>query len=707
MQVAVFCPLARTFTYLWPQTLGVPLRGIRVRVPFGRGRRLGVVLKASAEAPPEGVEPKVILDRLDVSPLYCDARLKWLERAARYYLACPGEMYETAFAWTRGDDRQRWHCPDRQRLGGFDPDLAASFGSRSTLSVRTLATCPAAPPFLHHRLARAAEAGLIERVVSPLGKDRSAGFASEPVPRHLLPEQIEAVDSILGASGFSPFLLFGPTGSGKTEVYLRAAIKTIQAGGQVMILVPEIGLTPQWLGRLRARLPDVAVWHSGLGVHEKNRVRHQLNDIKVLIGTRSAVFLPLPRLSLVIVDEEHDTSFKQGEGVCYSGRDLAVLLAQQLDIPIVLGSATPSLESWRLARKGTYTLLSLTRNIGGGAPVRPGIVDMRGVEGPVTDELIEALRLACERGEQALLYLNRRGYAPALICAACGHVPECPACSLRLTLHRRRRQVRCHACGYIHPVPAACERCGEDALLPAGEGTEKVEDQLRARLPGLRFARLDRDTVGSGTKLIRILEAFNNGRLDCLIGTQMVVKGHHFPNVTLVGVVNADQGLSLPDFRAGERWWQQLTQVLGRTGRGPKPSRVIIQTRNPSAPWLHRLGSEHSEDFLNEELGIRESMAYPPFGRWIRMVFSSRDLMKARRAVQLAADTLAAALPEIHRAGPMPCPIERLAGRYRFEIILRDDSRRILPWKLENILKNLPVPPGVRRKVDVDPVDMM
>ncbi len=529
---------------------------------------------------------------------------------------------------------------------------------------------------------------------------------AERTPEQLTPAQAVAVSAIRRSEAFSPFLLFGCTGSGKTEVYIRTAQSRTSAGGQVLILVPEIGLTPQWLGRICGRFSRVAVWHSALSNKRRRAVRAGLDDVEVLVGTRSVLFLPLPRLSMIVADEEHDSSFKQQEGVAYSARDLAVLLAQELDIPVVLGSATPSLESWRHAKSGHYRLLSLPKPIVSHPPPVPLIVNICGSESPLSGPMLKALQETKQRGLQSLLYLNRRGYAPALNCTACGDVPECPACSLRLTLHRRCGQLRCHTCGFIRPAPQVCEQCGEDALLPLGAGTEKIEEQLEREMVGLRFARLDRDAVRSEKKLLRILSDFATGRLDCLIGTQMLIKGHHFPRVTLVGVVNADLGLGLPDFRAGERWWQQLTQVLGRTGRGRDPGQVIIQTYSPSAPWLARIGDIHAEASLNEELKCRQALNYPPYARWVRMVFSSPNSTRASGAAEKAAGLLRS-VAGVQITGPMPCAIERLATRFRFEILLRDEAHKHLPWALSPILRRLLAPPGVRLKVDVDPVDMM
>ena len=703
VEVAVFSPLRSLFSYLWPESLGEPQAGLRVRVPFGRSLRNGLVTSVSDSQATPG-ELKGVLDRMDVAPLYDDSRMRWLERAGRYYLAPAGEMAETAMAWAGQDDKRRWQLLDADGLQQFDAGLAEAFGRRKHLSAGAMRRKLPRDGFFH-RLAQAAAEGLIEEIV----QDASMLVveASEAIPEHLNPAQQRALDTICAARGFTPCLLFGCTGSGKTEVYLRAAAERVAAGGRVLILVPEIGLTPQWLARLATRFERVAVWHSGLSDTERLAVLHTLPEAQVLVGTRSALFLPLPDLAMIVVDEEHDASFKQQDGVHYHARDLAVLLAQECAVPVVLGSATPSMESWHRAREGRYTLLELPGRISPHPSPAIEQIDMRGLDSPLSGELLAALAEARQQGMQSLLYLNRRGYAPALMCGACGAVPECPACSLRLTSHRKRRQLRCHACGYLRPVPRTCEACGEDALLPMGEGTEKVEDQLQSDLPGLRFARMDRDAVRSPGQLTRLLGDFSAGRLDCLVGTQMLVKGHHFPNVTLVGVVNADLGLSLPDFRAGERWWQQLTQVIGRTGRGEHPGRVIVQTRNPGMAWLARIGDEQAERTLNDELELRHALSYPPFARWVRLTVSATSAAQAREAGERLAAACGHLPPEVQAAGPMPCATERLAGRYRFEVVLRDAQTRQLPWQLAPLLSALSLPSAIRLKVDVDPLDMM
>ncbi len=706
VDVAVFAPPDKPFTYRWPSSLGEPVSGIRVCVPFGKASRVGVVLDVR-EAENEAADLKYVADRLDLAPLYDPARTRWLERLRRYYLAGSGEAWATALGWAAHDDALRLSCPDIPKLEAAWPQLSGIFRSQAPLSIRTMQR-RAADRHCRYAIACARRDGLL----SPPESEHRAG-ADRPAPRLALnEEQQRALAAIREAgSGFHAFLLFGRTGSGKTEVFLRAAADVVAKGRQVLVLVPEIGLTPMWLQRLRQRFGEVHLWHSAMAAGERQAVLTGMDSLEVLIGTRSALFLPLPRLAMIIVDEEHDVSFKQQDGVHYSARDMAVLLAQQLDIPIVLGSATPSLESWRLVREGRYQRLDLPRPvIGDERPAQTRVVDMRGQDGPLSELLIRELEQTFAAGEQAMLYLNRRGYAPALQCTACGEVPSCPHCSLRLSLHRRAGRLRCHACGHGRRVPMVCEACGESAFMPLGEGTEKIEDALAGAFPSACFARFDRDILTSQRRLEETLAAFDRGEIDALIGTQMLVKGHDFHRVTLVGIINADLGISLPDFRAGERWWQQMLQVYGRAGRGDRPGRIIIQTRMPDAAWLTRVAAERAEQVLDEELQMRRGLNFPPFGRWVRVVFSARQAKTAAQAAEAFASICRdprSGLDAVQISGPMACALERLAGRYRFEVLLRDASRKLLPWRLAPLLALQELPSSVRRRVDVDPQDMM
>ncbi len=708
VEVAVFSPLPGCFTYLWPKSLGTPVTAIRVQVPFGKGIRFGFVLNITAVSDEKRSELKHVIDRLDEVPLLNLPRMRWLERVGRYYLASAGELWSTALGWALQDDLRRFRCPDPAQFAATDSVVDNVFTTRAAISVKTVLKRAAAQGHttgVRYALSRAVAAGLVQEVAAEPFQPEDQRNKKAAVTATA--KQRQAIDALAAhPDTFSPYLLFGCTGSGKTEVYLKAAESVVALGGQVLVLVPEIGLTPMWLARLTSRFDRVAIWHSTLSGPERLRVRQHLDQVDVLIGTRSSLFLPLPKLKMIVVDEEHDVSFKQQEGMTYSARDMAVLLAQELNIPIVLGSATPGLESWRQMKEGNYTCLDLPDRIAAHAFICPEIIDMRGVEVPLSDALLTAMRETHAAGDQSILFLNRRGYAPALQCTACGDVPECPGCSIRLTLHRRAGQLRCHTCGYRRRVPKTCESCGEHALMPLGEGMEKLEEWLTEQMPELHFERFDRDVITSHTRLANTLAAFETGELDCLIGTQMLVKGHDFPNVTLVGVVNADLGVSLPDFRAGERWWQQMTQVTGRAGRGDRPGRVIIQTRMPEAAWLSRISEDQATGTLDEELKLREMLHYPPYARWVRLVFSSS---KIERATEVASQFTrhCEELDGINVTGPMPCPMERIAGKYRIEVLLRDASRKLLPWKLQPLLSGMQAPRDVRIRVDVDPQDMM
>jgi len=705
VEVAVFAPLPRPFHYLWPDDLGDPLTGVRLLVPLGASQRLGVIERVCTMPSADVTDYKWVSDRLDVTPLLAADYRHWSARMAAYYLALPGERWETALAWAADEGRRRFKVVDRDALAASMPLLSAAFGASHRFLTQATIRTRLASSASYWQLRMAQQQGWVMEVVDPLPQTTKAPIQHNIVT--LNAAQQEAVDCLIKAQGrFQCHLLFGCTGSGKTEVYIRAAQQVIASGGQVLVLVPEIGLTPLWLSRVTERLGQVGVWHSALKPRNRHALRSRLAQVDAVVGTRSALFLPLPRLQFIIVDEEHDGSFKQHDGLPFSARDMAVLLAQQLEIPVVLGSATPSMESWHQAHCGKYQLLNLPDRVGGGGVVATKVVDMRGSYAVLSPPLLAALARTREAGQQSILYLNRRGYAPALHCTACGAVPTCRHCASRLTLHRQRKELRCHLCDWKRRVPNRCDSCGEQALLPLGAGTERLLELLATELPQLRVARLDRDVVGSMEQHIAILDAFNSGSVDCLIGTQMVVKGHHFPRVTLIGVVQADLGLNLPDVRAAERWWQQLTQVIGRAGRGSEAGQTLLQSYQPDHPWLGQLGDRFARSILQQEMTMRQAMAAPPFARWVRVVFSAvredRALDAANRMREVTV-TLAG----IQVSGPIPCAIERINRRFRFELLLKDESRKLLPWLLKPVLDRLPMLSGVRRKVDVDPIDMM
>jgi primosomal protein N' (replication factor Y) len=543
------------------------------------------------------------------------------------------------------------------------------------------------------------------------------GTATRPT---LTPEQETAVTRVAEAcraARFTPFVLEGVTGSGKTEVYLRALEEVLESGRRGLVLVPEIGLTPAAVGAVERRFGErVAVLHSAQSEGERwiewNRVRR--GEADVVVGPRSALFAPMDRLGLIVVDEEHDSAYKQQESPRYNARDLALVLGQRLEAPVLLCSATPSLESMALVERGLAHRLVLTRRVAGGRLPEVELVDLRG-EPPEPGEhghvlfsrrLLALLEETLSRGEQAILLMQRRGWAPILLCRDCGHKIECPQCSVAMVVHRRQGGLRCHYCGAKRPVPEACPACQGTLLETVGAGTEKVAARLRERFPDLSLGILDRDTVRRKGALQEVLGAFSAGRLRVLVGTQMVAKGHHFPNVTLTGVISADALLGLPDFRSGERTFQLLTQVAGRAGRGDRPGRVVIQTYYPDHPAIRHASAHDVRAFATEELVFRRSFGYPPATRMAVVRFESPSNTAAGNACSAAADA-ARPLPEgVRLRGPAPAPLERLRGHWRWQLLGTARNRTLLRQVLERV-EALRLPGRVRRIIDVDPLSTL
>jgi primosomal protein N' (replication factor Y) len=536
---------------------------------------------------------------------------------------------------------------------------------------------------------------------------------------HLNPAQTLAVETLTAAlaAGFSTTLLHGVTGSGKTEVYLRVIATAREAGRGALVLVPEIALTPQLAARFRARFgEDVAVLHSGLPPRERLAAWRRLRsgEVGIALGARSAVFAPVRALGVVVIDEEHDPSFKQEEGVRYHARDLAIVRAQRAGALAILGSATPSLESTYNVTRGRFARLSLPER----ATPRPlpevSIVDLRryppGPDGLLSAPLAEALGAALAAGEQAILFLNRRGFSTVVLCRACGQVVRCENCVVSMTYHRGRARLVCHYCGRTTPVPTACPVCAEPRIERLGTGTERVEAVLRERFPDARVARLDRDTAGSGAvrELDAILRRMHSHEIDLLVGTQMVTKGHDFPGVTLVGVLQPDQGMDLPDFRATERTFQLLEQVAGRAGRGERPGRVMIQTYRPDHPAITAVVQHDYDGFVRSELAERLATGYPPFTRMVALRLDAPDLARAREAATVAADAARTAGGEAVRVrGPAEAPLGRLRGRARWQVWLSSQDRVALA-AAARAASNAVRPGGdLRLAVDVDPQSVL
>jgi primosomal protein N' (replication factor Y) len=563
------------------------------------------------------------------------------------------------------------------------------------------------------------EKGLVEVIDElPLLKS-TAATASNSACLELNEAQKNSVESVTAASGrFAPFLLEGVTGSGKTEVYLQVIQHQIADDKQALVLIPEIALTPQLISRFQERftVPVVAL-HSGLSDRERLNAWLAARDgrAQVVIGTRSAVFTPFKQLGLIVVDEEHDPSFKQQEGFRYSARDVAVRRAQQLNIPIVLGTATPSLETLHNARTDKYHHLVLPERAGNAAHPKVRILDVRGerMQEGLSAPLLDHMRKHLHAGNQVMLFLNRRGFAPTLLCHECGWVSECKRCDSHMTFHLSRNRLRCHHCGSERPLDKTCPQCNGD-LIPIGLGTERIEQTLAAMFPETPLVRIDRDTTRRKGALEKKLAEVHQGDAKILLGTQMLAKGHHFPNVTLVGVIDVDQGLFSADFRAIERMAQLVVQVAGRAGRAERSGEVLIQTHQPQHPLLQTLVSEGYGAFAQQALQEREAAHLPPFS-YIALLRA--EAVNADAAFQFLEEASVMAreygsrfgLHDVHIQGPVPAPMEKRAGRYRVQLLLQAEKRARLHKLLTPWIRHLEgVKSGrkVRWSLDVDPIDM-
>jgi primosomal protein N' (replication factor Y) len=554
----------------------------------------------------------------------------------------------------------------------------------------------------------------------------------EPIPPDSAPTLTAAQDAAVRAvcaalgKGFRTFLLKGVTGSGKTEVYMRVAAEAVASGRSALVLVPEIALISQTERRFRARFgEDIAVLHSGLSEGERfdQWTRILRREARIAIGVRSAVFAPFSDLGIIIVDEEHDASYKQEGGLHYSARDLAVVRARQLRAVTLLGSATPSLQSYYNVRTEKYAELALPQRIEERSLPEIRVVDLRKIRdlrGPgrfISAELNQAMAETLARGEQALLFLNRRGFASFPVCAACGSSLRCRHCDISLTLHQAANAYRCHYCGFSRPATAACDACGSSKIKRLGMGTEKVEAAIRALFPQARIARMDRDTTRRKGSILSLLKGLREKTIDVLVGTQMVAKGHDFPDITLVGIICADLSLSFPDFRAGERTFQLLAQVAGRAGRGERPGRVILQTYNPENFNIRAACDQDFESFYEKEIGFRKALGYPPLARMIQLRISGRDPQRARQAAERlgehcrslkAADTGRFAALDI--LGPIEAALSRIAGHYRWQLLLKSLNGGALHRFVDRLLAEHPqafAARSARVVIDVDPFFMM
>jgi primosomal protein N' (replication factor Y) len=728
LKVAIPVPLSRLFDYLPPTDGTVPEPGTRVRVTFGRRRLTGLVMAtaASSDLPPARLKRVDAL--LDDTPLL-DARSLWLIRfASDYYHHPVGEVAATALPVLLRQGRDLHPVIELLAVtpAGRDSDIEA-MAKRAPRQAELLeAVLDAGAEGIavdvlneQHPNWRRTAGALREKGLVELRQDK-AGEDERPDPGEAQPgpvlnaAQQSAVDAILASSGFGAFVIDGVTGSGKTEVYLHAIEETLRGGRQALVLVPEIGLTPQLVSRFRRRLGiEPVVLHSGLSDVERLAAWRaaRAGAAALVLGTRSAVFTPLADPGLIVVDEEHDHSFKQQEGLRYSARDLAVARAKQAGIPILLGSATPTLELQQHCRDGTYTKLALPERAGGAKPPAIRLVDTS--RSPLDHGLSNALAGAIEThlaaGGQALLFLNRRGYAPALVCPGCGHLAECRRCDSRMTVHARENRLRCHHCGAHRPLEESCEACGT-GVRPLGAGTERLEDAVQERFPGRTVTRIDSDSVRNKGRIAEVLSAEAVAASDILVGTQMLSKGHHFPRLTLVGVVDADQGLFGTDFRADERMAQTIVQVAGRAGRERVRGEVLVQTAFPAHPFWQRLISAGYAGVCEDALAERKATGWPPYSRLALIRATAHDRQDAHAFLD-EARRLAASLDDgdVRLLGPVDAVMARKAGRYRAQLLLQSRDRPALHRLLRRLRPALEEDPAGRKarwSIDVDPLEL-
>ena len=529
-----------------------------------------------------------------------------------------------------------------------------------------------------------------------------------------LSDEQQAVSDVFSAAvrkrDFAPFLLDGVTGSGKTETYFEPVAEALRMGRQVLVLLPEIALTENFLHRFEERFGAAPIlWHSSLKSTERRRAYRAVceGSAQVVVGARSALYLPFAKLGLIVVDEAHETSFKQEDGVRYNARDVAVMRGHFEKVPVILASATPALESLQMAESGIYEKVDLPSRFGGAELPAIELIDLTEEKPPhgmwLAQRLVDGIEERLERGEQSLLFLNRRGYAPLTLCRNCGFRYQCPNCSAWLVEHRFTRRLACHHCGHEAPAPQACTECGEpDCLVACGPGVERIADEVAERLPQARVFVATSDTLNSPGRAAEFIAAVEAREIDVIVGTQLVTKGFHFPELTLVGVVDADLGLEGGDLRAGERTYQQVAQVAGRAGRGSKPGEVLIQTRHPEAPVIAALAAGDRDAFYSAETEMRREAGAPPFGRWASIIISSEDDGEAREA----ANRLGAFRPDVADCmilGPAPSPMALLRGRYRYRFLINARRSVQLQHVIRRWLTQVDHPAGVRLAVDIDP----
>ena len=725
VRVALAVPLPRFFDYLYLPDL-TPIVGGRVLVPFGSQKRVGIVvdLPASSDVAKEKLKP--IIDVLDAESLFNSTTWDWLAWSANYYRAALGDVLFQALPvkLRHGEsavknDRTFWRITDLGKQALESGELKRAKKQIEALNLLLTQYLEKG----NNEISSAIWSTLkgkdyVEEIVVPTEqKSWQQALGDNPLVNidnrlTLNKQQALAFSQLLFQEGFNVWLLEGVTGSGKTEIYLQYIEEVLKKGKQVLVLVPEIGLTPQTVRRFQARFNvEIDVLHSNLNDTQRLNVweRARTGQSAIVIGTRSALFTQFSDLGLIILDEEHDGSFKQQDGWRYHARDLGIVLAQKLNIPILLGSATPSLESVNNVQNGKYHHLVLSKRAGNATALRQFVIDLKHqrIQNGLSEPLLKRMQEHLEKGNQVLLFLNRRGFAPVLLCHECGWIDECHHCEKPYTYHQHQRVLRCHHCGAQKTVPMQCGHCGSTHLVTTGLGTEQLEETLKARFPQYNIARIDRDSTARKGKLEGYLEDIQQGKSQILIGTQMLAKGHHFPNVTLVALVNVDNALFSLDFRAEERLAQLYVQVAGRSGRAEKQGEVVLQTHYPDHPLLTTLLEKGYQAFAEETLKLRHNMGLPPFSFQALFKAQCRHSEEAENALsQLASFFYEQKIEGLQVLGPIPAPFSKKAGLYRWQLLLQHASRKQLQAALSRYSPELIKSSQVRLILDVDPLDL-
>ena len=725
VRVALAVPLPRFFDYLYAPDL-TPIVGGRVLVPFGSQKRVGIVvdLPASSDVAKEKLKP--IIDVLDTESLFNSTTWDWLAWSANYYRAALGDVLFQALPvkLRNGEsavknDRTFWRITVLGKQALESGELKRAKKQIEALNLLLTQDLEKGNNEISSAIWSALKGkDYVEEIIVPTEqKSWQQALGDNPLVNldnrlTLNKQQALVFSQLLFQEGFNVWLLEGVTGSGKTEIYLQYIEEILKKGKQVLVLVPEIGLTPQTVRRFQARFNvEIDVLHSNLNDSQRLNVweRARTGQSAIVIGTRSALFTQFSDLGLIILDEEHDSSFKQQDGWRYHARDLGIVLAQKLNIPILLGSATPSLESVNNVQNGKYRHLVLSKRAGNATALCQFVIDLKHqrIQSGLSEPLLQRMQEHLEKGNQVLLFLNRRGFAPVLLCHECGWIDECHHCEKPYTYHQHQRVLRCHHCGAQKTVPMQCGHCGSTHLVTTGLGTEQLEETLKARFPQYNIARIDRDSTARKGKLAGYLEDIQQGKSQILIGTQMLAKGHHFPNVTLVALVNVDNALFSLDFRAEERLAQLYVQVAGRSGRAEKQGEVVLQTHYPDHPLLTTLLEKGYQAFAEETLKLRHNMGLPPFSFQALFKAQCRHSEEAENALsQLASFFYEQKIEGLQVLGPIPAPFSKKAGQYRWQLLLQHASRKQLQAALSRYSPELIKSSQVRLILDVDPLDL-